>query len=183
VFWRTVWQRVLWHVRVTGILLIAGVTTCWSQTASPQVDGIDTLLRAAYCVGALNELMRLDSESAARGDGCANGKEPFASVEECVAFLKEATEAYRSTFEEKKARYVLARKSEATNRSIYIAALSGKKVVGTLSAKAKQSRALECAEKCRSTATATCTVDCVRQYDPMEANVLRCEFGPDDLPF
>ena len=130
--------------------------------------------------------MRLDNESAARGDGCAYGKEPFASVEECVAFLKEATEAFRSTLEEKKARYaryVLARKSEATNRSIYIAALSGKKDVGTLAAKAKQSRALESAEKCRSAATATCTVDCVRQYDPMEANVLRCEWGPDDLPF
>ena len=85
-------QRYFSDLKATAATSVAFLFVCagtsWSQTVSPPVDrNVDTLLRAAYCVGVLNERIKQLKEGTEQGEKetCAKWTETkFRSAAECA---------------------------------------------------------------------------------------------------
>jgi len=108
---------------VVFVFVCAG--TSWSQAVSPPVDrNVDTLLRAAYCVGVLSERLKQHKERTEQGEKeiCAKWMETkFRSAAECAEWTAAVVQYFSETLESHKkryARYVAARMSEVPSRSI-----------------------------------------------------------------
>ena len=110
------WARRWLGLHLVIVLAFGASTSGWSQTR-PEGE-TDLLLRAAYCVGALKENIKLDSENSSRDDHCSTkwAEYKFASVEACAAGMAGLHEGMRESLEQplkRYARYVAARMAAA----------------------------------------------------------------------
>lgn len=145
----------------------------------------DALLRAAYCVGVLEESIR--------------GMSPMGDVDmcttewslsrfkgdmaECKRQFAEVRQAFTGDYEQKRkryAQYVALRTTqlpENQRHAVLVVVAKGAKDAAEKQRSSADSNLAKCA------AAGDQLPECVEKYDQVFANIIRCQYSPDRLPF
>jgi hypothetical protein len=164
---------------------IGFMVACLAPPAMAQ-EVSDTVLRAAYCAGVLAESIK--GLPAMGADTCSGGSQPSVPgyVDLCaVPGIDRVFAELRQAYERRRSRYVAylkIRSIELTPTGLNTALAATEK--GKRDARAKMAEGMdkETYDRCRGRSGAA-FIDCAAPHDGTHASILRCEIGPDNLPF
>jgi hypothetical protein len=154
--------------------IVAGlVVLSLSAAGTAAQDAPDTIMRAAYCVGVLQESLKHTERQA------AEAMQP-AEARELLETLSKDLEARRKRY----AQYMTLGALDMTPNQIAAAMAliaKGERDVADKRLAPIDPGVSRCLTSHRSSVAAL--VECVASFDPVEANILRCKSAPDGLPF
>jgi hypothetical protein len=165
--------------------IIANAASCRAQS----VPTSDTVLRAAYCIGVLDEEISR-SKSLPRTDQCA----VLAEDNQCWATEKDMAQAFDEVQQhhektrKRYAQYLFTQMPNLEHMRTRIMAIIAKGKADHRQAYASDaflSEATKCAKSCADNRppTSTCSIECIAQHDQVHANIWKCIAHPDQLPF
>ena len=177
------------------IILAVFFWTLWIFDADAQKSATptDTLHRAAYCLGVLtNERKRMATETI---EQCSDQRRPetFSSRQECLDWSRQKMDAKISEKQKRYGRYVSMSFNNATAelRQQIVASMElGRRDNVELQTKSPPQDAHQCMQECSLPPSEEaldmierCNLPCLERHDPTRANIVRCSFLPDQLPF
>src|SRR5262245_7178596 len=160
----------------------------WSQPATTS----DTVLRAAYCVGVLDQSVS-GLKGLPRTDQCALHKDG-----QCWVTEKEMAETFDEVLGKKQeqrrmryAQYLAMQLPNLDKMRTSIAAVIAKGKTDyenfmNSGSGAMHDKLSKCGKMCGDTAatgTSQCSIECIAQQDQVLANIWKCMTRPDQLPF